>query len=316
MRIFRSYTKKTCAWSGRAPGERMYYMKDQKTGLLGKYWRPFAGTTIGCLIIGFAIAVFYHHSRLISGGITGVAMILNYEFGWNTSLLNLLLNIPIFIAGLILLGKEHVIFSIYGTFMISLALQLFDGITLNYESTLTTVLLGGVLNGFGAGIMIRSGGTSGGTDIIGKILNKYYSIAIGTTQMSFNMLMLIVYGILFDLDLAVLTMATSIASSSVNNYINDGIDRRRVLQIITSRPDEIAERIHSELKRGVTSIPCEGGTTHLHHTMLHVVISKFQLAAIKRIIREVDPEAFFTIHVTTGVYGKGKTFHAVSQIGD
>ena len=71
------------------------------------------------------------------------------------------------------------------------------------------MLLGGVLNGIGAGIMIRSGGTTGGTDIIGKILNKKFSIAIGTTQMSFNLVMLAVYGIMFDLDLAVLTMATS-----------------------------------------------------------------------------------------------------------
>ena len=291
-------------------------MKNKGINLIKRTWLPFAGTTVGCFIIGFAIAGFYHHSRLISGGITGVAMILNYQFGWNTSLMNLLLNIPIFIAGWILLGKKHIVFSIYGTLMISLALQIFDGITIPYESTLTTVLFGGVINGFGSGIMIRSGGTSGGTDIIGKALNKYFSIAIGTTQMSFNLIMLIVYGILFDLDLAVLTMATSIVSSSVNNYINDGVDRRRVLQIVTSRPDELAERIHSELKRGVTSIPCEGGTTHLQHHMLHVVISKFQLAAIKRIIREVDPDAFFTIHVTTGVYGKGRTFHAVTQIGN
>ena len=133
-------------------------MKKQGISILRQYWPPFVGTTAGCLISGFAIAVFYHHSKLISGGITGVAMILNYQLGWNTSLMNLLLNIPIFIAGFIMLGKKHIIFSIYGTIMISLALQIFDGITIAYESTLTTVLLGGVLNGIGAGIMIRSGG--------------------------------------------------------------------------------------------------------------------------------------------------------------
>ena len=291
-------------------------MKNKGIDLIKKSWLPLVGTTVGCLISGFAIAVFYHHSKLISGGITGIAMILNYEFGWNTSVLNLVLNIPIFIVGLFLLGKKHIIFGIYGTIMMSLALQLFDGITFSYDSALTTALLGGALSGLGAGIMFRCGGSTGGTDIIGKILNKYFSVTIGTTQMAFNLVMLFIYGILFDLDLAVLTMATSIISSSINNYINDGVDRRRVLQINTSKPDEMAVRIHEELKRGVTSIPCEGGTTHLHHQMLHVVISKFQLAAIKRIIREVDPEAFFTIHVTTGVYGKGKTFHAVSQIGD
>lgn len=305
MRLFRP-----CA------GERKCAMKNTVTDIIKKYWKPFVGTTIGCLITGFAIAVFYHHSKLISGGITGIAMILNYKLGWNTSVLNLLLNIPLFIVGLILLGKKHIVFSIYGTVMISLALQLFEGITIPYESHLTTVLLGGAISGFGSGIMIRSGGSSGGTDILGKILNKYFSIAIGTTQMSFNIVMLIIYGILFDLDLAILTMATSIMASYINNYINDGIDRRRVLQIVTSKPDEMAQRIHEELKRGVTSIPCEGGTTHLPHNMLYVVISKFQLASIKRIIKEVDPEAFFTIHVTTGVYGKGRTFHAVSQIGD
>ena len=298
------------------PGKRSLNMKNKMLDLIKKYWKTFAGTTVGCFITGFAISVFYHHSQLISGGITGVAMILNYKLGWNTSLLNLLLNIPIFIAGFIFLGKKHIIFSIYGTLMTSLALQLFEGITIPYESNLTTVLLGGAIAGLGAGIMIRSGGTAGGTDIIGKILNKFFSIAIGTTQMAFNVVMLIVYGFLFDLDLAILTMATSFVASVVNNYINDGIDRRRVLNIVTSKPDELSERISTELKRGVTSIPCEGGTTHLHHQMLYVVISKFQLAALKRIIKEVDPEAFFTIHVTTGVYGKGRTFHAVSQIGE
>ncbi|MBO4873521.1 MAG: YitT family protein [Lachnospiraceae bacterium] len=291
-------------------------MKTKGIDLIKKYGKIFAGTTVGCFITGFAIAVFYHHSQLISGGVTGVAMILNYKLGWSTSLLNLLLNIPIFIAGFIFLGKKHIIFSIYGTIMVSLALQFFEGIEIPYESSLTTVLLGGAICGFGSGIMLRSGGTSGGTDIVGKILNKYFSIAIGTTQMAFNVVMLIVYGFLFDLDLAILTMATSFVASVVNNYINDGIDRRRVLYIVTSKPDQLAERIGNELKRGVTSIPCEGGTTHLPHQMLYVVISKFQLAALKRIIRDVDPEAFFTIQVTTGVYGKGRTFHAVSQIGD
>ena len=297
-------------------GREEYLMKNKVNDIIKKNWKTFAGTTVGCLITGFAIAVFYHHSQLISGGITGVAMILNYKLGWSTSLLNLLLNIPIFIAGFIFLGKKHIIFSIYGTVVTSLALQLFEGITIPYESSLTTVALGGAIAGFGAGLMIRCGGTAGGTDIIGKILNKYFSIAIGTTQMIFNIVMLIIYGFLFDLDLAILTMATSIMASYINNYINDGIDRRRVLQIVTSKPDELSARIWEDLKRGVTSLPCEGGMTHLHHRMLYVVISKFQLAAIKRIIKEVDPEAFFTIHVTTGVYGKGRTFHAVSQIGD
>lgn len=281
-----------------------------------KYWVTFLGTTIGCLISGFAIDVFYQHSKLISGGVTGIAMILNYQLGWNTSLINLLLNVPIFIAGFILLGKKHVIISLYGTLVISLAIQLFDGITIPYDSSLTTIILGGVINGFGSGIMIRSGGTSGGTDIIGKILNKYFSVAIGTTNMAFNILTLIFYGILYNMDLAVLTMATAVVATIINNQINDGVDRRRALYIITDKPDELSEKISEELKRGATVLPCEGGTTHQKRHMLYVVISKFQLASLKRIIKETDPAAFFTIHVTTGVYGKGRTFHAVSEIGE
>lgn len=284
--------------------------------LINKYWLTFVCTTLGCLISGFAIDVFYQHSKLISGGVTGVAMILNYQFGWNTSLVNLLLNVPIFIAGFLLLGKKHVIISLYGTLVISLAIQLFDGITLPYSSSLTTILLGGVINGFGSGIMIRSGGTSGGSDIIGKILNKYFSISIGNTQMGFNVVVLCVYGFLFNLDLAVLTMVTAIVATIVNNHINDGLDRRRALYIITDKPQELSHRIYEELKRGATAIPCHGTATQSERTMLYVVISKFQLAALKRIIKETDPGAFFTIHVTTGVYGKGRTFHAVSEIGD
>jgi len=281
-----------------------------------KNWRTLVGTTLGCFISALGIDVFYHHSRLISGGITGVAMILNYTLGWNTSVLNIILNIPIFIAGWILLGRKHVLISIYGTAVTSLALQLFSSLSLSYESGLTTVLMGGAICGFGAGIMIRSGGTAGGTDIVGKILNKYFSIGIATTQLSFNVVMLVVYGLMFNLDLAILTLATATVSSYVNNYINDGMDRRRALFIVTEKPEELALRIHEELKRGATALPCEGGTNHMSHKMLYVVISRYQLASLKRLIKLVDPTAFFTIHVTTGVYGKGRSFHAVSEIQD
>ncbi|MBP3728920.1 MAG: YitT family protein [Lachnospiraceae bacterium] len=281
-----------------------------------KNWRTLLWTTVGCFITGFAIAVFYHHSQLISGGITGVAMILEYSLGWNTAVTNIVLNIPIFIAGWIALGRKHVIISIYGTLVLSLALELFSGIDFPYESSLTTVLLGGTLAGFGGGIMIRAGGTSGGTDIIGKILNKYFSIGIATTQLAFNALVLVIFGLMFNLDLAILTLATSTVSSYVNNYINDGLDRRRALFIVTDKPNAMAEKIHKELKRGATAIPCEGATMHLPKTMLYVVISRYQLAALKRLIKNVDPQAFFTIHETTGVYGYGRSFHAVSEIQD
>ncbi len=298
-----------------SPVSKERIMKSFKE-IVRKNWLTIVGTTVGCLITGLGIDVFYHHSKLISGGITGVAMILNYTLGWNTSLVNLLLNIPIFIAGWILLGRKHVLISIYGTVVTSLALQLFENVSLSYESGLTTVLMGGAICGFGAGVMIRSGGTAGGTDIVGKILNKYFSIGIASTQLSFNVVMLVVYGFMFNLDLAILTLATATVASYVNNYINDGMDRRRALFIVTAKPDELALRIHEELRRGATALPCEGGTNHMHHKMLYVVISRYQLAALKRLIKKVDPEAFFTIHVTTGVYGKGRSFHAVSQIQD
>ena len=284
--------------------------------LIKKNWWTLLWTTIGSLIVGLGIDVFYHHSKLISGGVTGVAMILEYTMGWNPSISNIILNIPIFIIGWILLGRGHVLISIYGTIITSLALQIFTGLSLDYSSSLTTVILGGTTVGFGSGIMFRAGGSAGGMDIVGKILNKYYSVGIATTGLAFNVVVLFVYGLMFNLDLAILTLATSTVSSFVNNYINDGIDRRRALYIVTDRADELAQRIHQDLKRGATAIPCEGATLHQPKTMLYVVISRYQLAALKRTIKEVDPKAFFTIHVTTGVYGYGRSFHAVSEIQD
>lgn len=284
--------------------------------LIRKNWWTLLWTTVGSMIVGLGIDVFYHHSRLISGGITGVAMILDYSVGWNPSVTNIVLNIPIFIWGWLALGKGHVLISIYGTLVTSLALQIFSGLSLPYESSLTTVILGGAIVGFGGGITFRAGGTAGGTDIIGKIFNKYFSIGIATTQLAFNVMILIIYGFLFNLDLAILTLATSTVATYVNNYINDGLDRRRALYIVTDNAQEMAERIHAELHRGATAIPCEGATLHQPKTMLYVVISRYQLAALKRIIKEVDNKAFFTIHVTTGVYGYGRSFHAVSEIQD
>lgn len=276
--------------------------------------RTLAGTALGCLLCGFSINAFYIPGKLISGGMSGVALLLNYQFGFSAAAANFLLTVPLMILAWIFLGKKLFLYNLYGTALFSLAIQLFSGLRLPYETQLPTVILGGVIYGVGLGLIYRSGGIAGGADIIGRLLNKYFSVSMATTGLVINTLVLCAFMFISGLDLAVLTLATVFIASQANRYVNDGIDRRRAVLIITEKETELAAAIFAKVGRGVTAFDARGAYTHQSLSVLYCVVSPWQIARLKRTVRSVDPNAFFTITETVGVYGRGQGFHKITDI--
>jgi uncharacterized membrane-anchored protein YitT (DUF2179 family) len=271
-------------------------------------------TTLGSLLCGFSMNAFYVPGNLINSGLSGVTLLLNYQFGLPLGITNFTLTIPLMILAWFFLGKRLFFLNLYGTVVFSLSMEIFTGISIPFNSTLPTVVLGGLIYGIGLGTIYRSGGIAGGVDIIARILNKYYDISMATTSLVFNTIVIVIFMFIKGLDLTVLTLITAFISSKADEYVLNGLDRRRAIFIITEHKDELAQAILSQVGRGITILPAEGAYTHQEHAVLYCVVSPWQVGRLKRIIRSVDPGAFFTITETVGVYGRGHGFHKIADI--
>lgn len=269
---------------------------------------------IGSLIYSVGMNLFYTKQHLLSGGVTGFAQLLNYQFGLPISLMIILLNIPLFLIGWKFVSKKFFLYSLVGMGIFSLCLQLGHPLSVSFESPLTAVALGGFLTGLGLGIIYRSGASSGGSDIIAKVLHKYFSINMATTGLLVNAVIISLSMLIYGLDQAVLTLCAMFIGSHVTSYVIDGIDHRRAITIITANPQELSDVLMKGLGRGITIIKATGAYTGDERYMLYCVISKHQLSPLKAIVKKTDPHAFLTITTVNGVYGRGASFFSMDHI--
>ncbi len=288
----------------------MRFQKDQVRG----FAVAMGGTLLGSCFCGIAINFFYNPSHLLSGGFPAIAQLLNFQFGWSLSITNFIITIPLLILAWFLLSPRLCVYDLFGTAMFSLAIEIFSWFPAPEISEMTSMILGGLLYGTGCGIILRSGGLAGGNDILCRIMNKYFSINLGTTGLIVNATTLTAYLFMSNIDLVVLTLVAVFISAQANNFVNHGIDHRRAVMIITNKEAEISQAIMSQMERGVTVFDARGAYTHDTRSVLYCVISAMQVAPLKRIIRSIDPNAFFTITEAQTVYGRGKGFHKVTEI--
>ena len=175
-------------------------------------------------------------------------------------------------------------------------------------------MMGGVLTGLGVGLIYRSGASVGGTDIISKILHKYFSVNMATSGLVINAVIVFMSAFIYGIDQAVLTICAMFISSQVNSYVIDGWDHRRAILIVSDKKEELPKALMEKLKRGVTIVDAEGAYTGQEHYLMYCVISKHQLGQLKSVVKQVDPNAFFTIITVNGVYGKGISFFSFKHI--
>lgn len=264
----------------------------------------------GTLLIAIATNGILLPSRLLSGGVNGISMLLYFLFDFKVSLLVILINIPIFILGLIFLKKTYLAYSLFGMLMLSFWLEVTNNILIPIDNTLSILVVAGLFHGIGTGIIFRADGSTGGTDIIAKIINKYFSINMATVTLCLNTLIIFLSAYFFDIDIAVLTISTMFVSSQVVNFVVDGINRKRTLYIITDaiHYEELSAALLKELHRGVTVIPAIGAYTSAAKYILFTTVNVREVAKAKQIILGIDPKAFMTVTETSQVIGNGRGF--------
>lgn len=273
---------------------------------------PIFTILLGAAIYAFGLTYFVVPHHLFEGGATGITLITFYLFKIPVSLMNLLINIPLFILAWKIFGAKSLYSSLLGTLALSAWLAFFEHIPLHIDlqgDLLITALIAGILLGIGLGIIFNAGGTTGGTDILARILNKYTHISIGKLLfiLDFCILMLILL-IFKDLRLVSYTLLFDFIVSRVIDLIGEGGYSDKGFMIITKRPDQLAKAINDDLGRGVTFISGQGYYSKENLKIIYCIVGRNEIVKTKEMIHRIDPQAFITITEAHEILGEGFTF--------
>ena len=269
----------------------------------------YTGIIIGCLIASCSINLFLVPSHLLTGGATGIAIIVYYLAGFPIGVQTFLYNIPLLFASYKLLGRAYTIDIIIGTLIFSTCLDLTR--FLNAYAPLNDLMLasifGGVFNGIGYGIVFRMNGSTGGFDILGAIIKKYYSMDMGIAIFAFNCIVVSVAGFMFGIAPAMFTLICMYVNSQVTDKVSAGFNRKKAVLIVSDKSREIANEIINVVGRGVTFLHGQGAFTGNEKNVILVVVSLTQIAKIKLLTHLVDEHAFMLIMSASEVMGRGFT---------
>lgn len=262
---------------------------------------------VGETICAFAITHFYIPHQLLSGGIGGIAIVVQYVFHVNVGLTVFILNIPLFIVGYKILNRYFILYAFFSATVFSVFLTTFQHIfgNFNVADPMLASIFGGALNGLGMGIMFRNNTCQGGLDIAAAIVKKKWNINIGTALMGMNLVIISIASILFGITSGMYTIIAMYISYKLVDKIIMGFDAKKQMLIISDEYRTISTHIMKELGRGVTILEGEGAYTGAHKKILYCVSSNRQIAKVKNIVDMHDPEAFFSVSDMVEVRGKG-----------
>lgn len=271
-----------------------------------KEWlKDIALISAGAFIYAFGVNYFFVANKLADGGIAGISVILHYLFNFNISTTYLVLNVPLVIMGYKLIGGKFIIKTFYGTAMTSLAFRVFQNYLGPMDDKLIASIFGGLIIGIGLGTIFVGGGSSGGADILVKILNKYFDIPVGKAFLALDSFVLSALGILFGRDIFMYTLVGLFISTKAIDFIQDGVDKAKALMIISDKSEEIKNEIMKQTGRGVTIINARGGYTNDNKEVLYCILGRYEVTTVKRIVKNIDRKAFMSISEVSEVLGEG-----------
>ncbi|WP_160721317.1 YitT family protein [Bacillus sp. USDA818B3_A] len=279
--------------------------------LLGLKLKNILFILIGSSIMSFGLVNFNMQNKLAEGGFTGITLLFYFLFKWDPSYINLILNIPLFFIGWKLLGRNAFYYTIIGTVGVSVFLWIFQRNTiempLEHDLTLAA-LFAGVLTGIGLGIIFRFGGTTGGVDIIARLVQKYAGWNMGKTMFLFDACVIAVSWFTYlNYKQAMYTLVAVFVGARVIDFIQEGAYSARGAIIISDQNEKIAEKIMAEMDRGVTALKAYGSYTKNEREVLYCVVARNEIIRLKNLITSIDPHAFVSISVVHDVHGEGFT---------
>lgn len=262
---------------------------------------------MGAFLVAISMNLFLIPANIYSSGFAGVAQLLSKVLTEYTPLtismgyLLLLLNIPVAILGWMKVGKSFTLYSFMSVVFSTLFLEIIP-IKHIAHNLLLNAVFGGVILAIGVGFTLKWGASTGGLDIIAMVLSRHKDKPIGNYMFVLNAIIILTAGYLYGWEKALYTLVTLYATTRVIDAIHTRHEKLTAL-IITKKGEELRKAIHSKLVRGITAIPAKGTYTNEPKDMLMIVITRYELFDLERIIKEVDPKAFTNLIETTNVVG-------------
>ncbi|MDV3426430.1 MAG: YitT family protein [Bacillota bacterium] len=262
----------------------------------------------GSFVISIAINCFVVKAKLLSGGVSGISLIVQYITKFPAGYTILLLNIPLLILSLIKINRRFTVYTIIGTLSLSFFLILTGNLGRYIPVSDPTLLsiYGGTLNGLGIGIVFSNHGSTGGLDIVSALVKqKYDQFEIGTISFSINLIIVAAASVLFSLSVGLYTLFSMYLTSYFVDKVINGFNKKKLLFIISDKEKEISRIIMNEIHRGVTFLYGEGAYTGEEKKILYCVVSLSQVPKVKQLVKQTDEKAFISIMDVSEVEGKG-----------
>lgn len=259
----------------------------------------------GSLLMALSVNAFLVPLKLAEGGVVGVGIILHHKLGIPIWVTTLVLNIPIAALGVRVKGWNLLLKTIVGVGSFSLFLALTANMPGVTNQTILAIVYGGLLMGIGLGLVLRSGGTTGGTDILAIVGHQRFGLSVGTLVMGIDAMVLLAAGFAFSAESAMWSAITLLISSKVVDLVQEGFYAAKGLNIITAHPKHIADRIMAEVGRGVTILSGVGAYTGEPRAVLYIVLQRGELQPVKEIVHSLDPNAFMVVSDVHEVLGEG-----------
>lgn len=266
---------------------------------------------IGCAGYAFALVFVNIANNLADGGISGITLILRALFKINPAYSTIIINIPLILIGYRYLGRRAIVYTLYGTVMLSAFLWIWQRVPfvlpLHHDLFLAG-MAAGLIGGAGSGLLYRYGGTTGGTDIVARILERFRGIPMGQTLLWLDVVVLCASLIYIDIRHMAYTILCSYVFSRIVNFILSGTYSAKGVLIVSNATNEITDEVMSSLGRGVSILHGEGGYSHKNRPVLYIVVSPGELHDLQMIVSDLDENAFMTIFDVNEVIGEGFTY--------
>ncbi len=253
-------------------------------------------------LFGFSNNNFLIPHQLASGGVTGIAFIIHHLLQVNTGLIVLLINIPLFVLGIVYIGKRFILFTIISVVVLSYSLKVIP-IHAVSDDLLLSSIIGGALNGIAIGLVIRTGGSTGGVDIISLILSQKRNMQVGFLGGVINLIIVGTSGFIFGWNITLYTVIAIYVSGRAVDMVYT-TQNKLTLRIVSDKGDELIKALILLHSRGITVHDAEGAYEHKPKKVLTTVITRFELNETKHAIRKTDPHAFVNITQTLEVMGR------------
>ncbi|MEH7343300.1 YitT family protein [Bacillus sp. JJ1532] len=260
---------------------------------------------IGAFLFAIGVNVFIIPNELGEGGVTGITIIAYYLWQWSPGLVNFVLNSILLMVGYKFLSKMTTIYTIIAVVLNSIFLHLTEGWTIDSNEIVVSTIFGAVIIGVGIGLIIRVGGTTAGSTILARITQKYLGWNLAYGLLFFDLIVAFSSYFIIGAEKLMLTILMLYIATKVMEFVIEGINTKKAVTIISTEPDQIAQKVNEEMHRGVTVFSGSGYYTKAQKDILYIVISSQEIVKLKKIVKEADSHAFIAIHDVRDVFGLG-----------